>query len=105
MYAWKEVEYSIPLGMIFRKMYCHKCGEKLIKNKYVRIILKDDPKYKIYKRGRFGEGKVTQYKYNYKCPKCFYNIEYKEQKRIAKIQKQNNSFVLTNDQLKALEKV
>lgn len=102
MYMWKEVEHSIPFGMIFRKMYCHKCGEKLIKNKYVRIILKDDPKYKVYKRGRFGEGKVTQYKYNYKCPKCYHIIEYKEQVKISKIQKQNNSFVLTNDQLNAL---
>lgn len=46
MYIWKEVEHSIPFGMIFKKMYCHKCGIKLVKNKYSKIILKGDPEYK-----------------------------------------------------------
>ena len=48
-------------------MYCHKCGTRLVKNKYTNIILKGDPEYKKYGVGYFGEGKVIQYKYNYKC--------------------------------------
>ncbi len=97
MYMWKEVVHSIPFGMIFKKMYCHKCGERLVKNKYSRIILKGDPEYKIYKRGYFGEGKVIQYKYNYKCPKCGNVIEYKNQKEISKIQKEKKMIILSND--------
>ena len=97
MYMWKEVAHSIPFGMIFKKMYCHKCGERLVKNKYTRIILKGDPEYKIYKRGYFGEGKVIQYKYNYKCPNCGNVIEYKNQKEISKIQKEKKMIILSND--------
>lgn len=66
MYMWKEVEHSIPLGMIFKKMYCHKCGE----------------------------GKAIKYKYNYRCPMCGNIIEYKKQVVIAKIQKKNKNKIV-----------
>ena len=96
---WKEVEHSMPLGMLFKKMYCHKCGVRLVKNKYTKIILKGDPEYKRYKIGCFGDGKVIQYKYNYKCPNCKNIIEYKKQKEISKIQKEKNTKILYLDDM------
>ena len=45
MYMWKEVEHSIPFGMIFKKMYCHKCGN-IIEYKKQVVIAKIQKKNK-----------------------------------------------------------
>ena len=45
MYMWKEVEHWIPLGMIFKKMYWHKC-ENIIEYKKQVVIAKIQKKNK-----------------------------------------------------------
>ena len=44
----KGKSWSIPVGMIFKKHYCHHCGNKLEKEKNHRIVSKDDVDYYKY---------------------------------------------------------
>ena len=39
--GWKGYESTISLGMIFKKMYCHKCGN-LLKRKKLVIFMKEE---------------------------------------------------------------
>ena len=87
--GWRGFETTIPVGMIFKKMFCHKCGARLKKEKITRI----------YKKGQFGYSndilghstlgmseKVMSY-YIYQCPNCGSKISYNDQCVIAKKQK------------------
>ena len=38
----KGKSWSIPVGMVFKKYYCSKCGGKLVKSKTHRVVTKDD---------------------------------------------------------------
>lgn len=43
--GWKGYESTISLGMIFKKMYCKKCGSILKKKKIGTIYKKGEPNY------------------------------------------------------------
>ena len=42
--GWKGFTISIPAGMLFRKMFCHKCGAPLKKEK---IVFDEEKEQKI----------------------------------------------------------
>ena len=35
--GWKGLEIEMPVGMIFKRMFCHKCGARLKKEKITKI--------------------------------------------------------------------
>ncbi len=43
--GWRGYETEIPVGMIFKKMFCHKCGTKLIKMKITKLYKKGENGY------------------------------------------------------------
>lgn len=85
----KNKSISIPAGMVFKKFYCHKCGEKLVKEPKKRIVTPKDADYREYNSiGNMhviGDIEVTEY--DFKCPSCGNIIKYDEQCVIGKIQK------------------
>lgn len=38
--GWKGSEIEMPVGMIFKRMFCHKCGARLKKEKITKIYKK-----------------------------------------------------------------
>lgn len=87
--GWKGSETKIPVGMIFRKMFCHKCGAKLEKEKITESYKKGDQGYsnKILGHATLGMSEISKSYYIYKCPNCNSLITYDEQCVIAKKQK------------------
>lgn len=85
----KNRSFSIDMSMVTRKFYCHKCGERLVKNPRTRIIKRGDPDYKKHSRiGRMHVvGDIEYTEYDFKCPTCDRIIECDEQYVVEKIQK------------------
>ncbi len=85
----KNKSVSIPLGMVFKRFYCHKCGERLVKEPKKRIVTPKDHDYRehnsIGHMNMIGDIEVTEY--DFKCPSCGNTIKYDEQCVIGKIQK------------------
>ena len=75
--------------MVFKKFYCHKCGERLVKEPKKRIVTPKDADYRehnsIGNMHVIGDIEVTEY--DFKCPSCGNIIKYDEQCVIGKIQK------------------
>ena len=94
--GWKGYESTISLGMIFRKMYCHKCGELLKKKKVSNIYKKGDPNYAndILGHATIGMDRIEKVHYIYYCPKCGAEITYNEQCAVARKQKKQNKTVI-----------
>ena len=92
---------SIPMAMLTKKFYCHKCGERLIRNARTRTIKRGDPDYKKHSGvGRMhliGDVEFTEY--DFKCPACGNIIEYDEQCVIGKIQKQLRKNILSDEEV------
>ena len=81
---------SIPMAMVFKKFYCHKCGTVLVKNTKTRILHPGDPEYKKHNRiGNkhiiAGDLQITEYAFG--CPSCGELIEFDDQRVIEVIQK------------------
>ena len=76
---------SIPAGMVFRKFYCHKCGQKLQRAARTFTVRPGDPDYKkyaIHKNGlriTFFPGDVQVTEYDFCCPDCHHVTGYREQ--------------------------
>ena len=87
--GWKGYDTTIPVGMIFKKMYCHKCGARLKKEKITRIYKKGEPGYTnvILHMTTIGMSEIAISYYIYKCPNCGSKISYNDQCAIAKKQK------------------
>lgn len=87
--GWRGFETTIPVGMIFKKMYCHKCGARLKKEKITRVYKKEEPGYtdSILHRTAIGMSEIAISYYIYKCPNCGSRISYNNQCVIAKKQK------------------
>lgn len=86
------------MGMVFKKFYCHKCGERLGRHPTTRTVSRGDADYKEYNRigGRYhliGDVEVTEY--DFQCPACGKIIEYDEQCVVAKLQKQTGEKLIS----------
>ncbi len=80
--------WSKPTGMDYKKFYCHKCGERLVKEKTHRVVTQDDRDYYSYHdRGHFPKHDYDVYEYRFKCPSCEARITYDDQRIIKMIQK------------------
>lgn len=94
--------YSIPLGMVFGKYYCAKCGAKLIKERTHRIVTQCDRDYYQYHDfGTFPLRDYDVYDYRFKCPSCNARISFDEQCIINRIQKKQGYFVLSSSEIKS----
>ena len=84
--GWKGHEVSIPVGMFFRKMHCHKCGCRLEKKKIGVVYQKGEPSYskRIMGHLTIGMNRIEKKSYVYQCPNCKTEISYEEQRRISK---------------------
>ena len=87
--GWKGLETKIPVGMIFKKMFCHKCGAQLKKEKITKIYKKGERGYsnKILGHSTLGMSEISKSYYIYKCTNCGSKINYDYQCIIAKRQK------------------
>lgn len=84
--GWTGFETEIPLGMIFRKMYCCGCGTKLKKHLVTNTINKGEAGYQntILGQPTIGMDKIKLGYYVYKCPNCGIMITYEEQLKISR---------------------
>ena len=84
--GWKGYESRISLEMLFRKMYCHKCGARLKIKKVTKIYNKGDSEYSdmILGHGTIGMDKKEVSHYVYLCPICHLETTYDEQREINK---------------------
>ena len=82
-------EAEIPIGMLFRKMYCAKCGEKLKLQKRSRIIKKGEEGFRSHFGRRYiiGMTEIKKTEYDYICLQCQQITTYDEQLQIRKQQK------------------
>ena len=97
----KNKSTSIPVAMLTKKFYCHKCGERLSKHPKTRLVKRGDPDYKKYNRiGRarmIGDVEVTEY--DFQCPSCGNITKYDEQCVIEKIQKKLDKTILSEGEI------
>ena len=87
--GWRGSETKIPAGMIFKKMFCHKCGAPLKKEKITEVYKKGNVGYsnKILGHSTLGMSEISKSHYIYKCTNCDSKIDYDRQCVIAKKQK------------------
>lgn len=92
---------SIPVAMIFKKYYCHKCGCRLKRHKITKVLNPGDPGYeaahKQLRNGDFfisGKGAISSTGYIFACPECHDTITFEEQEDIAVKQKYAKSRIL-----------
>ena len=94
--------YSIPMGMVFGKFYCHKCGGKL-KNTPVkdRTVHPGDPDW--FNESKIGNkhylGSVEKYEYIFSCPSCGHEMDYHTQCTYKQIQKILDKKVLSDQEI------
>lgn len=92
---------SIPVAMIFKKYYCHKCGERLKRKKVTETFNSGDPGYEIawnqiYSNMHIGgkRGAVSVTEFVFACSTCDTTITFEEQEEIAVKQKYAKSHIL-----------
>ena len=87
--GWRGFEITIPVGMIFKRMFCHKCGAQLKKEKITKIYKKGEEGYsnKILGHSTLGMSEISNSYYIYMCTNCGSKINYDYQCIIAKRQK------------------
>ncbi|MBQ3506585.1 MAG: hypothetical protein IJA89_07440 [Clostridia bacterium] len=99
--GWKGYETNIPAGMVFRKMYCHRCAMCLERQKEINTYKKGEAGFSPFLGGSstigMNEKQVTTF--IYKCPNCGHEITYDNQCVIAKIQKKLKKTVLNQDEI------
>ncbi len=93
-------QMTIDVGMLFRRMYCCKCGTKLKRRSTSRLIKEGELGYD-YSRN-FGchyilgplSAPQIHVRYVYVCPNCKQVTTYEQQCEIAKKQKQAKTKIL-----------
>lgn len=85
-------EISMPIGMLFRKMYCAQCGNLLERKKVKETHRRGEPGFRntLTDRSTINVGSYTKIYYVYYCPRCKSVISYKDQKVIAREQSKQN---------------
>lgn len=97
----KGKSYAIPVGMVFKKYYCCKCGTKLEKERTHRVVNKEDKDYYQYQDcGTFPRVDHDVYDYRFKCPNCGKRNSYDEQCIMERIQKKSKSKILSSKEIK-----
>ena len=100
---------SIPLGMLSRKFYCHRCGQQLLRHKSTKLYQPGDPEYKKHAVRKTGNqiefliGSVEVTEYDFRCPQCNTFTQYKEQLVIENIQKRLGNHNLSQSELRSQE--
>ena len=99
--GWKGRETEIPVGMIFRKMYCHKCGVLLKRKKTTNVYKKGESGYsnKLLGHTTIGMTEISKTHYAYRCPNCSSEIGYEAQCIVAKKQKQLKQKIICEENL------
>ena len=94
--GWQGYELRIPVGMLFRKMHCCKCGVRLVKRKTSQLYKKGDADYQSHILGHstLGMSKILSESYIYVCPCCGNLTTYDKQLEIAQKQKELKCLVL-----------
>ena len=97
--GWTGYEGEISIGMLIRKMYCSKCGNRLNRTKVSNLWHKGEEGYQSHILGHqtIGMDKIVKTSYIYKCPNCGNITTYDEQKLISKKQKECKSKILSED--------
>ena len=99
----KNKSISIPAGMLFKKFYCHKCGERLSKHPIVRTVKCGDPEYQKHKYHRavyyVGDAIEVREFNHFKCPTCENVIHYNEQLIVRRIQKLLEKQTLSEEEI------
>lgn len=88
--GWRGYKETIDVGMIFKKMYCKKCGTKLKIKKNKIIVKKGDEDYSSRMPGKGNALGMSSYydaTYVYYCPNYGLETTYDEQCILAKKQK------------------
>lgn len=105
-YKMKNKSFSIPIGMVIKKFYCHKCGERLTKRANTRTVKPGESDYKKYNkisRRTYMIGDVEVTEYDFQCPSCGNIIGYDEQCLVRKIQKRLRKNILSKDEILAID--
>ena len=89
---WRKLqgyETDMPVGMLFRKMYCGQCGNELSKKKITSTHQAEDPEFtrRFPEHTTVGMNRIEKTRYMYVCPSCNATVTYEEQRLIAKKQK------------------
>lgn len=113
--GWQGTETTMPLGMLFAKMYCCKCEQKLQKQKISKVFEKGKEGYApkvlhrkmivpggFVARGTIGMDEIKKSTYVYNCCNCNYLISYDDQLKISELQKQLNKKALSDNELSSL---
>ena len=98
----KGYEFKMPIGMLFKRMYCSKCGTKLVKYKVTHTYHKGDEGYQNHILGHatIGMDKIFIGTYVYKCNNCNTIITYDDQLKVSKTQKQFAKKILLDKEIK-----
>ena len=88
---------EIPVGMLFRKFYCHRCGEQLKRQAKKRTVTPQDPDWHEHDytgRMYFPKSEVVVTEYDFCCTNCGQITTYDEQMQYHNIQKQHGTLIL-----------
>ena len=97
-----KVTVLTPAGM--KEVYCHKCGDLLMKHANTRTVKRGDPDYKKHSRigrGRYVIGDIELTEYDLECMTCKTYISYDEQRPIMMAQKELGKIILSDEELDA----
>lgn len=96
----KNKTSEFDLAMVTRKFYCHKCGDRLLRNARTRTIKRGDPDYREH--SKFGTkrviGDIELTEYDFKCWTCDRIINPDEQYVIEQMQKMLGKHILTDEE-------
>ena len=95
---------EIPIDMLFIKMYCSKCGQRLKLKKRSEVHYFGDSYYQYFGIYSSLDLKQTKIDYVYYCPNCNTTITYERQREIRKMQKKNGSLILSEVERKIVTK-
>ena len=100
--GWMGYTGEIPIGMLFRKMYCHRCGVRLKREKQVNVYHKGDEGYDKHifflRPTPLGMDKAKKTHFVYVCPNCNSRITYNEQRAIARKQRKLKSKIISENE-------
>lgn len=101
----KNKTVTIPMAMLVKKFYCHRCGAKLERQARSRTVRRGDPDYEKHRDIAdvtvFGDIEVTEY--DFRCPQCSQPIRFEQQRIIEYIQRRANKHTLSQSEINAME--